>query len=102
MKAIEFYTVAEKTPANGQKIWYVYFSRFYGTQEFRFGIVEFEWEVRDANGYPTGGTYFEDPTHVLADGETADFYVCVDGQRLEPETYWTTPEACDMMLPSDW
>lgn len=102
MKSIEFHTIAEKTPPDGQDIWYVYFSRFYGTQEILYGKVEYQWEVQDANGDPTGDTYFEDPKSILIDGETAVLLICVDGEVVTPETYWTMPESFDTLLPSDW
>jgi len=98
---LEFHKMADKKPANDQEIWLVYFSRFYGTQEFRFGTVEYRWDIFDENGM-TGESYFEDPTEVLAPGERAECVICLEGEAIDPECFWIAPEDVDVLLPANW
>jgi hypothetical protein len=64
---VEYFRFADKKPADGQEIWYVYHSRFYGNIEISFGKAEWQWEEVDENG-PTGNsaTYNgEDPSEMV-------------------------------------
>jgi hypothetical protein len=56
MIEIKFYRVSEKMPENGQEIWYINDSSFYGAHEFRYQEVEYEWVEYDDKGHRTGTT----------------------------------------------
>lgn len=61
MKKLKFYKLSERKPKDGQEIWYIHNSPFYGTYEFEFGKVEYSYEELDEDGEFNGTSYFERP-----------------------------------------
>ena len=74
---VEYFRFTDKKPADGQEIWYVYHSTFYGSIEILFGKAEWQWEEVDENG-PTGGSAVyngEDPTDPEVEGYILSVFI---------------------------
>jgi len=80
MKSINFYQVSEKMPNHGQEVWYLKYSPFYGSHEFAFTRIEYNWEEYDDKGR-TGVTIG------YTAGETQPVN-CVLSCGLDDKMYW--------------
>lgn len=59
--SFEFKRASEEIPPHDAEIIYVDCHDFYGSYEFRFGTVEWQWEEIDEEGRSTGNSYLYEP-----------------------------------------
>jgi hypothetical protein len=88
--------VADEKPEHGQEIMYVAASEFYGSYEFEFGKVDYQWIEVDEDGLVTGVEYFYE-----ADGPEPEGCIkvlLVGDKALEPSTLWCPASEVDDLL----
>ena len=96
---VTYYRWSDKKPDDGQEIWYIYNSQFYGSVEVLFGKTEWEWEQVDDNG-PTGSSACyngEDPNDPEVEGYRLSVFISGFHGDLEC-VRWCPADAFDHMF----
>jgi hypothetical protein len=94
----KFYKVRDKQPEDGDGIIFIETSRFYGTYDFRFGRVEYQYEeIDEEDGTPMGVFFCEvdDPDNSSVKLRKI---LIVNGQDMSPETLWAPAEGVEKVL----
>jgi hypothetical protein len=95
---VEYFRFSDKKPADGQEIWYVYHSRFYGSIEILFGKAEWQWEEVDENGQTGSAVIYngEDPSEMV-EGYTLSVFIAGFNGDLD-NVMWCPADAFDKMF----
>lgn len=83
---LNFYSSSDKKPEHKQYIAYIYCHDFYGTFEFRYGTVEYQWQQIDADGLSTGLDYIYDPS--IEQPESTKLIIIVGDVTFDRNFLW--------------
>lgn len=92
---LNFRKFSDERPTHGQDVFYIDESEFYGSYEFRYGTVEYQWEEHDERG-PTGTNF------LFEEGEpqppNTRLLGIVDRRTMQPNTLWIACTAVESLI----
>ena len=97
MKTLNFYTVEERTPKNGETVFIIGEIMSYGSSYMdpKFAKVEYTWVVIDKDGDTGNQVCFEEGVECPEDCRLA---MCTGGYELEPKQLYATDEDIDVLF----